>query len=78
MLDFLLLGASPDLRILTFLLLRDHPGELPTHSVGREAGKTHRSQEVFVPRGEAGKVSRILRQALTCASRRRKMSIRTM
>ncbi len=54
--DFLRLGASPDLRDLTRLLRRDHPGELLTHSVDREAGKTHRSQEVFVPWGEAEKV----------------------
>ena len=55
-LDFLHLGTSPDLRDLTRLLRRDHPGQLLTHSVGREAGKTHRSQEIFVPLGEAGKV----------------------
>ena len=57
MLDFLLLGASPPLRTLTCLLLCEHLGELLTHSIGREAGKTHRSQEGFVPRGEVGKVS---------------------
>ena len=52
----LLLSRVPDLRCLLGLLLCHHPGELLTHSVGRGAGKMHRSQEVFVPRGEAGKV----------------------